>query len=296
MKLQINAKKIMDDFVVFILSHGRADNVKTFHSLKKCGYTGKIFVLIDNEDPQVDLYKENFKDKLIIYDKEKVAGCFEIGDNFNKQKGVVFAREACTQMAKKMGLRYFMQLDDDYTDWEYRFNSDHVYHWNQIKNLDSVFAAMLKFMKKSRASAVCLSQGGDFIGGSQSGFARSIQLKRKAMNTFILDADNAVTFIGRFNEDVNTYSLEGSRGRLFFTTSQASIKQVATQQTDSGMTDLYLTYGTYIKSFYSVMFCPSFAKVAIMYAKNSRIHHRINWNNACPKILDESHKKKLTKR
>lgn len=288
--------RTMNDFVVFILTHGRADIVKTHESLRRSGYSGKIIILIDDEDTQEELYRQKFKDDVKVYRKKDVIGEFEIGDNFQKNKGVVFAREGCTQIAKKLGIRYYMQLDDDYVDWGYRFNDDYQYSWKRIRNLDAIFASMLDFLKSTKALTVCLSQGGDFIGGSSGGFAQGIQLRRKAMNTFILDSENPVTFIGRFNEDVNTYSLEGSRGNLFFTTSQVSISQVATQQAVSGMTDLYLTYGTYVKSFYTVIFCPSFCTVQMMHGKNPRIHHKISWNNACPKILDERHKKKLTKR
>ena len=42
-----------DDFAVFILSHKRADRVLTVESLKKCGYTGKYYIICDNEDPQL---------------------------------------------------------------------------------------------------------------------------------------------------------------------------------------------------------------------------------------------------
>lgn len=38
------------DFVVFILTHGRADSVITDKTLRKCGYTGPIVYVIDNED------------------------------------------------------------------------------------------------------------------------------------------------------------------------------------------------------------------------------------------------------
>ena len=40
---------IDEDFAVFILTHGRADNVKTYKTLKRFGYTGKIYIIIDNE-------------------------------------------------------------------------------------------------------------------------------------------------------------------------------------------------------------------------------------------------------
>ena len=37
-------------FAAFILTHGRADDVLTYDTLRRCGYTGKIYLLVDNED------------------------------------------------------------------------------------------------------------------------------------------------------------------------------------------------------------------------------------------------------
>lgn len=47
-----------DDFAVMILTHGRADRVYTLSSLRKGGYTGKVFLVLDNEDDQHDEYVE----------------------------------------------------------------------------------------------------------------------------------------------------------------------------------------------------------------------------------------------
>ena len=41
-----------NDFAVFILSHGRANNLITLKTLDKIGYTGKTYIIIDNEDEQ----------------------------------------------------------------------------------------------------------------------------------------------------------------------------------------------------------------------------------------------------
>lgn len=46
------------NFAVFILSHGRAGKVYTFDTLRKQGYTGKIYIIIDNEDEQEAEYKK----------------------------------------------------------------------------------------------------------------------------------------------------------------------------------------------------------------------------------------------
>ena len=39
-----------DSFCVFILSHGRPDNVITLNTLRREGYTGPWYIVIDNED------------------------------------------------------------------------------------------------------------------------------------------------------------------------------------------------------------------------------------------------------
>lgn len=45
-----------DDFAVFILTHGRADNVVTMKTLRKHGYAGRWYMIIDDEDPTADAY------------------------------------------------------------------------------------------------------------------------------------------------------------------------------------------------------------------------------------------------
>lgn len=61
-----------DDFAVFILSNHRANNIKTLDIIQKCGYTGKWYIICDNEDEQVPLYENNFgKEHIIVFDKLK---------------------------------------------------------------------------------------------------------------------------------------------------------------------------------------------------------------------------------
>ena len=45
-----------NDFAVLIFSHGRADRVYTIPTLRKGGYIGKIYIVVDNEDEQQDEY------------------------------------------------------------------------------------------------------------------------------------------------------------------------------------------------------------------------------------------------
>lgn len=61
---------LRDDFAVFILTHGRADNVVTADTLKRQKYSGKLYFIIDNEDDTAELYREKFgAENVIMFDK-----------------------------------------------------------------------------------------------------------------------------------------------------------------------------------------------------------------------------------
>jgi hypothetical protein len=277
-----------NSFAAFILTNGRPDSVATYETLRSCGYTGKIFLLVDDIDPTAPRYVERYGDEVVFFDKKAVAKTFDNGDNFKDMRAIVYARNASFDIAEDLGIRHFVQLDDDYTSFQYRFDENLVYQPKALKNLDAVFAALVSFLRVSGASSIALAQGGDFIGGEDGSNGGNIRLLRKCMNSFFCSTDRRFHFIGRVNEDVNTYVRLGSVGRLFFTTNQANLNQRQTQGTPGGMTELYLDSGTYVKSFYSVMYQPSSVRVGTM---SGRLHHQVTWNQTVPKILHSSLRK-----
>ena len=103
------------DFAVFILTHGRAENIVTLKALKRGGYTGKIYFIIDNEDDQQDIYRKKFGDKVIVFNKQEVYDRTDTMDNFNEHRAIVYARNESFKIAKKLGIAYFLMLDDDFT-------------------------------------------------------------------------------------------------------------------------------------------------------------------------------------
>lgn len=278
------------NFAVLILSHGRANNVKTIETLKKCGYTGKIYIVCDNEDEQIEDYKKLNKEEVIVFDKEKVMPETDTIDNFKKHKAVVYARNETFKIAKEKGLDYFLVLDDDYTEFRFRKEVDGSLKSIYCRHIDLLFDAMIDFLEQSNALTVAMAQTGDFIGGIGSTVWRK-KLSRKAMNSFFCKTDRPFKFLGSINEDVNAYATLGQRGELFFTVADATLNQCDTQQNSGGLTDIYLDLGTYIKSFYSVICSPSCVKVISMGVSHRRIHHKIVWNNCCPKILNQKYKK-----
>ena len=279
----------MSDFVVFILTNGRPDNVHTARSLRNHGYTGKIIVVIDDEDKTAEEYLDKFED-VEIFSKKDIAQEFDEADNFEDRRAIVYARNACFKIAEKLGFKYFMQMDDDYTRFEYRVYTNERQKPSFIANLDSVFAALLNFYKESNFSTISMAQGGDFIGGKHNRMAKRPTLFRKCMNSFICSTDRPFKFIGRINEDVNTYVNKQSIGLLMGTIPFVSLVQNQTQSNKGGMTELYLDSGTYIKSFYTVMFSPSSVYIKPMGDKHLRLHHHVKWDSAVPKLISEKHK------
>ncbi len=58
-----------------------------------------------------------------------------------------------------------------------------------------------------------------------------------------------------------------------------------------GLTGVYLRVGTYTKSMYSIMYCPSAVKIDVMGNFDMRIHHRVNYKACAPKIVSEQWRK-----
>ena len=277
-----------DDFCVLILTHGRPDNMVTLRTLERYAYKGPVYLVIDDEDARGDEYRERYGEQVICFSKEEIAATIDEAGNFGDRRSILYARNACPEIARRLGFKYFIHLDDDYSEFKYRHGPWYVQVW---RTLGDLWSAMVDFLEgcPPEVLTVAMSQGGDFIGGAPD----TLRLRRKAMNSFICSVDRPFQFHGVMNEDVNTYVTLGRRGQMFFTAPQVQLDQAQTQGSAGGITELYLRFGTYAKSFYTVMHAPSCTKVGVLHDPRGepRIHHSINWNRAVPLILREDQRK-----
>jgi len=286
------------NFAAFILTHGRADSVKTYGNLRKHGYTGRIFLVIDDEDKQAHAYHEKYPGEVIVFSKAEASALFDEGDNFSDRRAVVYARNALWGIAEQLGITHFIELDDDYSNFYYRIDEAGEYG-NWWARCDWLFDKMCDYLDATPFVTVALSQGGDHIGGG-AGVTKNGAL-RKAMNAFVCRTDRPFEFPGRINEDTTAYTSLQRAGVPFLTIVAAQVNQGSTQANKGGLTDIYKAMGTYIKSFYSVMFCPSAVKVGVLKDGGSkggtkveghaRLHHKIDWKACAPQIIREAHRK-----
>lgn len=280
-------------FAVFILSHGRAEDVKTAKMLKERHYTGDWYIVIDNEDNQAEIYYEKYGDRVIMFDKKAVAAETDTGDLDDDRRVGVFARNKIQDLAIERGYKYHLQFDDDFQGVKYRHFADGGVRSTEVRNLDNVFYSLVKYIDACpKITWLSFGLSSFYLGGAENNNWKR-QMIPKTMGSFLMRADHPVKFSMRMNDDITTCALEQSRGNLAFTIMLYQVDTPATQHQAGGMTDIYQDNGTYRKSFYSVLVGPSWAKVSREILSH-RIHHEIHFENCVPKLLSEKWKKEST--
>ena len=210
-----------NDFAILILSHKRPEN-PTYKTLMKCNYSHKLYFILDDEDPSIPQYEAKYgKDKLLIFNKKEMAKNIDLMDNWDMWSIDTYARNASFQLAKLVGINYFLLLDDDYDSFRYRFFSEHSV---VVKQMNRVCEVYLDYFKKhNQIKALCFAQGADVSVITKG------QTKRKAMNALFLSVDRPVHWIGHMNADVNAYTRYGQLGHIMITFPHIQLNQEPTQ-------------------------------------------------------------------
>lgn len=277
----------LNDLAIFILTYGRASEQVTLKELIKKHVKKNVYLVVSDDDEQLEQYQEKYGKQVLVFSRDSVQE--QMMDNQYPKTGIISARNMCRTLAKKLGYKYFLELDDDYVGFNFRYVKDGKLKTMAIKDLRPLFLASIELLDRTPIEAFAWAQAGDFIGGADSQTIK-LRWKRKAMNVIFMRSDTDYQFIGRINEDVNAYINAGKTGQIVLTESYTAIVQAKTQKTENGMTDLY-KHGTYKKSMYSVIQDPAIVRLRMMGNKFMRIHHEINWNACCPKIINEKYKK-----
>ncbi len=282
------------DFAIFILTHGRAEIVVTYNEIKRAGYDGLIYIVIDDEDDQEDVYRRIYGEQVIKFCKSEVDKWTDRGDNKAEDKrAILWARNVTWEIASSLGLSHFMMLEDDQpafmirtTDSEYE-----VLGGKKIRHFNAWINMAIEFLHDMDADTVAFGQGGDFIGGVHSRGCRDM-LKYKTMNSFICRTDRPIRFKGRYNEDCTDYVTGWMKGRGHWSIMALQVSQIETASLPGGMSETYKENGTYAKTAMSVCYAPSVVRFSMLRGQaNERVHHNIRWNRVVPRIIRENNKK-----
>ena len=276
---------LRNDFCIFVISHGKPEN-DTIKQLELCKVKYPVYIVIDDKDPKLQDYLTKYgESKVCIFSKKEYGTKFDKMSNFGFDKVIVYARNACYDFAEKLGYKYFLELDDDYTEFSFRILNKKWCHCKK-SSLDNVFTEYLNFYEiNEKVKILAFMQGGDFSDVVKG------KVLRKAMNCLFCSTERKVVFNGELNEDVNAYTQGNKQGDIFISLPMICIHQRQTQ-TSGGMSETYKLNGTYVKSFYSVIQNPSFVKIGVLQSPTSfRIHHSIDRRFGVAKIISSKYKK-----
>lgn len=272
----------------------------TWSTLDRFGSEAKRFIVCSDDDVTIPEYKKLFgEENVYVFNRDQIASemNLEMGDCYQSiRKSIIWSRNAQFKVAKENGYRYFLSLDDDTTTFAIRYEENGQLRRNAripYGRFDELCEAYFRLLDSAPfLSCVAFSQGGDYIGGLDSGLWKK-QYRFKAMNSLFCDTEKQFKFMGRVNEDVNAYVVNGNHGKISLTLAGAMLDQLQTQKVSGGMTDLYRSFGTWLKSIYSVLFAPSVVTINTMGNKHKsfRIHHRVNWKYCPPRIISSKYRK-----
>lgn len=239
------------DFAVFIITHERVNNQKTFDLLKKSGYTGEIFFIIDDKDEQIDEYKNKYGDKVIVFSKDEIKNKIDTMTNKKEYLSSVYVRNEVYNIAKKLKLKFIFVCDDDIKTFHYRYIEDGKLKQKKLKNIDDVFDIMCETMEKSKVIAFGFTQKKYYIGGLNQYFKNGHV--RMLAHTMLLKVEEPIDFRGIFYEDTISTIKENITGRVCLTTTDimSDAEQFAVGSLKSGgMTEIYKRTNLYTHCFF----------------------------------------------
>lgn len=275
-----------DDFAVLIITHGRPDNQLTLKCLQELGYSGKLFLVVDDEDKTKDEYIEKYgADTVKVFHKD---AWFDIGDNFYHMKNSsVFARNECFNIARDLGLKYFLEMDDDFTRISIRYDDSGILKEYRPKDIGEIFDYFLEYLEIEQITCLGFVTEGSMIGGINGEWKKGII--RKVRNTFFCKVDKPFEFKGRF-EDISTPAWYNSIGEIFMSVTSAMITTLDKEKNHGGMAEMKNQNITYFERFYGVMWMPSAIKIRCLDSAGNHREH-VSWDSVCPKIISERWKK-----
>ena len=272
-----------DDFAVLICSHGRAETLTSYKVLREQGYTGKIIIVIDDEDDQSELYKASYE-FVEVFCKEDY---FRVIDGViqGKQKSVIYARNACFNIEKKYGLLYFVEMDDDFTDISARYVDAGKLRSKKIMQLDELFEEMILFFEHKNVVSLSLGVQGDYIGGAESRGVKQGIMRACFGGFFLMKTDRRVNFVASMNEDYVTSLLGGQRGDLFLRLGVVMASSKLMGGNIAGNQETYEKFSPFTRAFLGVITRADAVKV------NNNNQIQVSWKNAVPMIISERWKK-----
>ncbi len=279
------------NFAVFIISHKRADRVQTYHALRTAGYTGQIYVVVDDEDPQLDKYKELYSKELIIFAKNDYISKVDTIIRTNQKSSPIYARCFVEYTAKEYKLDAFMMIDDDMPTFRYRWvDGDKARSLSMKIGMDDVLRLYAQYIIDNNIAVTSFVHTMFYVAGVH-GLDRRITEQRELNGVFIRNTKFNVDWVGIMRHDMIANLLTAKRGYIWWALPFVVFETLPMNEVgvnEGGMKETYDMLNHYRRSFLGVIASPNCCKIG---CANGRIKISCDWSKVYPKIISGRYKR-----
>lgn len=270
---------------IMICTHGRPDNQLTLKTLRELGYTGQIWLVLDNEDETYSCYHHNFGlcDDFVTFNKQYYIDHSDTGTIEDQRKCILYAKNCCEDWAKKKELDAFIIADDDITGFRYRYEKDgHLLSVLVTKNMDKIIEAYYTMIVDNNISASSFGDVRAYIGGV-------IKESRLPYNFVFRNTKYPFEWKSFMYEDTVSPIYNNMIGRYTVQLPQIqfNMKEVDAKE-DGGMKAVYEKLSVYKRAFTAKVFNPTSIEIA-----NNKVGFELKKDNTFPKLVSSKFKCKI---
>lgn len=279
------------NFAVFITTHNRVESTTTYDTLRKAGYTGKIYTVVDNEDPQLLRYLNRFPD-VLVYNKQLQFNKCDKVIKTEQRASVTYARNAVEDYAEYMNLDAFLVCDDDIIGLRYRWvEGTTVRSLAMNGGLDKVLEYYTQYILENNIAVTSFVHMLFYMSGVHN-LDKRISEQREVVQIFLRNRKHKINWVGVMRQDMLTNMATSKMGYIWWALPFVTYDAKAMNETGEnigGMLETYNNISEYNRTFLGVIASPYCIKVG---CANDRIKMAWNKSSAYPMIISSRWKKR----
>lgn len=268
-----------------ICTHGRPDKQYTLETLRKSGYTGKVLLIVDDEDDTVDSLMKRYEDdntSVCVFCKQAYIENVDYGPKLFR-KVILYGKCASERLASALKLDTFVISDDDTKQFRYRFIEDGKLRALPItKNFDEVADTFIDYLVNADLTALSFGFTSSYLKGTSVFDPVTTCNNRVAYNFVFRNSKHKVDWRGSYGEDLITACTSSIVGNVWMNMPVIHNDMVVQGKSDGGMTELYKSQDSLELVQCETMYCPTSMKA--QYYK-TRWYGAVQRENTFPKII-----------
>lgn len=184
----------------------------TYRTIRRHGYTGKVCIVVDTTDAEIEFYKNRFGENVLVFDKaESPATDYLINEPMERR--VIYARNWVLKDARRRGEVTIACMDDGITGFKAVKEVAGKLQRVNVTDLDTVLCAMAKFLEANECLWACSGlMSNMYFGGAHGQNWKDQWIFPVFGGWYVCRTDRITNFIGDTNEDTVTSYDNWKRG------------------------------------------------------------------------------------